>query len=46
MKFFSEMFDLEDVAFSRSLWPSSDVVGLPILVAFSDGSTTVFGAAA
>ena len=35
-KFFASLSDLKDIHFPRSLWPEEDVVGLPILIIFSD----------
>ena len=37
---------LKHVEFPRSLWPAEEVVGLPSLVVFSDGSVLAFGACA
>ena len=37
------MFKLEDLEFSRSLWPEEEVVGDPELVIFVDGSLKAFG---
>ena len=44
--FFVELFDLEKVSFPRSLWPSSDIVGKPDLIVFSEGSILAFGTVA
>ena len=45
--FFTQLFELENVDFSRSLLPKSGhVVGKPELVLFSDGSVIAFGAVA
>ena len=44
--FLVELFDLEDLDFSRSLWPCEEVIGKPDLVMFSDGSVLAFGAVA
>ena len=46
MAFLSSLFHLEELRFPRSLWPAEEVVGLPVLVVFSDGSLLAFGAAA
>ena len=46
LKLFSLLFDLEEVEFSRALWPVDEVVGLPILVVFSDGSALAYGSVA
>ena len=44
--FLSSLLMLKDVKFERSLWPEEEVVGLPILIIFSDGAALAFGAAA
>ena len=44
--FLISLLALGDVSFARSLWPQEEVVGLPSLVIFSDGSVQAFGAAA
>ena len=44
--FLFSLLSLGDIYFSRSLWPQEEVVGLPTLVIFSDGSVQAFGAAA
>ena len=44
--FLSSLLNLVDIAFQRSLWPDSEVEGLPILIIFSDGSILAFGAVA
>ena len=44
--FLVELFDLEDLEFSRSLWPCEEVIGKPDLVMFSDGSVLAFGSVA
>ena len=41
--YFAELFELEDLSFSRSLWPHDEVVGKPDLICFSDGSLLAFG---
>ena len=46
LEFFTELYDLEHLEFSRSLWPQVKTAGLPELVIFSDGSVLAFGAAA
>ncbi len=46
LSFLSALLSLGNIVFSRSLWPEEEVVGLPILVIFSDGSTLAFGAVA
>ena len=46
LKFFSLLFDLEEVEFLRALWPVDEVVGLPMLVVFSDGSALAYGSVA
>ena len=38
--------DLGELRFPRSLWPQEEVVGLPVLVIFSDGSLLAFGTVA
>ena len=42
----SSLLKLQDVSFPRSLWPDEEVVGLPSLVVFSDGSAVAYGAVA
>ena len=37
---------LAEVKFQRGLWPDGEVVGLPILIIFSDGAALAFGAVA
>ena len=44
--FLLSLLSLGTVNFARSLWPQEEVVGLPTLVIFSDGSVQAFGAAA
>ena len=44
--FLSSLLRLSQVEFSRSLWPAEEVVGLPSLIVFSDGSALAFGAVA
>ena len=46
MEFLSEFLSLDELSFPRSLWPEDEVVGLPMLIVFSDGSLLAFGAAA
>ena len=43
ISYFVELFDLEDIEFSRSIWPKEETVGKPSLVCFSDGSELAFG---
>ena len=43
--FFIQLFELEDIVFTRSLIPKTgEVVGKPELILFSDGSVIAFGA--
>ena len=44
--FFSSLSSLKDFQFPRSLWPKEEVVGLPMLVVFADGSALAYGAVA
>ena len=44
--FLSSLLMLREVEFPRSLWPAEEVIGLPILVIFSDGSMLAYGAVA
>ena len=44
--FMSALLSLGELRFPRSLWPEEEVVGLPILIVFSDGALLAFGAAA
>ena len=46
LAFLSSLLSLGDVKFARSLWPEDVVVGLPVLIIFSDGAVLAFGAAA
>ena len=46
IQFFIELYDLEEIEFSRSLWPREDVYGKPELIMFSDGSIVAFGTVA
>ena len=43
IKFFVELFDLENILFPRSLVPCEETEGRPDLVIFSDGSVSAFG---
>ena len=43
LRFFIDLFKLEDLEFSRSLW-LEEVIGVPGLLIFSDGSLKAFGA--
>ena len=45
ISFLTDLLLLSNAEFPRSLWPEEEVVGLPILIVFSDGSTQAFGAA-
>ena len=42
----ASMLRLQDLVIPRSLWPMEEVVGLPSLVVFTDGSAMAFGAVA
>ena len=44
VEFLISLLQLQDIEFSRSLWPEEEVVGQPSLVIFSDGSAVAFGA--
>ncbi len=44
--FMKTLLSLKNVKFPRSLWPEGQVVGLPILIIFSDGAALAFGAVA
>ena len=47
VQFFAELFELEEIEFSRSLVPQdAEVIGNPDLVIFSDGSICAFGSVA
>ena len=46
VSFLCSLLLLKDIEFPRSLWPSAEVIGLPTLVVFSDGSTLAYGACA
>ena len=46
IEFFIELYELETLEFSRSLWPQDKTVGDPELIIFSDGSVLAFGTTA
>ena len=46
LDFLSLLLSLGGIKFSRSLWPDEEVVGLPMLIVFSDGSVLAFGVVA
>ena len=46
MDFLSDFLTLGKLTFPRSLWPDAEVVGLPMLIIFSDGSLVALGASA
>ena len=46
ISFLKSLMRLKDLEFHRSLWPNEEVLGLPSLVIFSDGSKLAFGAVA
>ena len=46
MAFLKSLLNLDQVQVPRSLWPADDCKGPPILIVFSDGSISAFGAAA
>ena len=46
IEFLTEFLCLGELSFPRSLWPEEEVVGEPVLIVFSDGSSVAFGAAA
>ena len=46
IEFLSALLDVGELWFPRSLWPEEEVIGLPVLIVFSDGSLLAFGAAA
>ena len=46
MTFLTALLNLGELRFPRSLWPEEEVVSLPILIVFTDGSTLAFGTAA
>ena len=45
IKFFVDMYELDQVDFDRSLYPQEETIGNPWLVTFSDGSIKAFAAA-
>ena len=45
VRFFANLFEMEDISFTRSTKPK-DAVGEPVLVVFSDASERAFGACA
>ena len=46
MTFLTMLLSLGELRFPRSLWPEGEVIGLPILIVFSDGAALAFGTAA
>ena len=46
IEFLTDFLSLGELSFPRSLWPEGEVVGLPVLIVFSDGSLLAFGAVA
>ena len=46
IEFLESLLELQEISFKRSLWPDEEVIGLPTLVVFSDGSKLAFGAVA
>ena len=46
ISFLKLLLSLNELSIPRSLWPEGDIIGRPILVIFSDGSISAFGAAA
>ena len=46
MTFLSSLLTLSELNFPRSIWPDAEVVGLPMLIVFSDGAAFAFGAVA
>ena len=44
--FLLSLLNLSCVKFPRSLWPTEEVDGLPVLIIFSDGSAKAYGAVA
>ena len=46
VSFLESLLSLKDAAFPPSLWPVEEVVGLPLLIIFSDGAALAFGAVA
>ena len=44
--FLQSLLELQEISFKRSLWPEEEVIGLPMLIVFSDGSKLAFGAVA
>ena len=43
--FLSALLNLGELRFPRSVWPGEEIVGLPMLIVFTDGSTLAFGTA-
>ena len=46
LKFLKSLLELNSIQVPRSLWPEGEVEGLPMLIIFSDGSISAYGAAA
>ena len=46
MTFLSALLTLGELRFPRSLWPEGEVIGLPVLIVFTDGAALAFGTAA
>ena len=46
LEYLTSLVDLNSLKFHSSLWPAEEVVGLPVLIVFSDGSQLALGTAA
>ena len=46
LSFFKSLLELNKIQIPRSLWPAGEVVGMPSLIIFSDGSISAYGVAA
>jgi hypothetical protein len=46
LNFLRDLLNLDQLRIPRSIWPQGEVVGLPILIIFTDGSISAFGVAA
>ena len=46
LEFLKSLLELNYVQVLRSLWPKGEVIGLPLLIIFSDGSISAYGVAA
>ena len=46
LNFLRDLLNLDQLRIPRSIWPQGEIVGLPILMVFTDGPISAFGVAA